>query len=550
MNGRINWTENKSFSGLASSRFLIPATHPNTPFSVPVYIALSDASRPLKNVSETTNATLATTLNATLGTWNAAVVARYEQRERSFDTEFAGSVGAAVTVDPAVNPFSGTLASLIPISSRSNRSKTSTTLLSADAQGPLVELWAGPVQARLGASAGWVDLDAFDQSGNRTFDRHEYMAKGGITVPLSSVERGFLSGLGDSEVAFDIGRVDLGQYGTLKRYSIALNWQPVKWLRFAASEVHDENPIFPELLAAPENLTPNVPYFDPLTGQTVDVTTIYGGAGGLLPEELRTRTLSATANPLPKYRLQLNADYIVTDLENQIGALPPPSSAVVAAFPERFVRDSTGTLILVDNRSVNFARQLSRSLRLGASFSVPLTEAVVVPADREAGTARRRVPGLTLQVNGSHTYLLENTTVIREGLPEVDLLEGGAIGIGGGRPRHSTNFNLALTKGGTGVRASLRQRGISYLVIGSAMTPDRLIFESLTTLDIRAFADLGQLLPNNPLAKGSRLTVVFDNLFNDRQRVTNSAGSTPQAYQPAYRDPIGRTIMVELRKVF
>ena len=33
-------------------------------------------------------------------------------------------------------------------------------------------------------------------------------------------------------------------------------------------------------------------------------------------------------------------------------------------------------------------------------------------------------------------------------------------------------------------------------------------------------------------------------------RVTNSLGLTPQAYQPAYRDPVGRTVMLELRKVF
>jgi hypothetical protein len=40
------------------------------------------------------------------------------------------------------------------------------------------------------------------------------------------------------------------------------------------------------------------------------------------------------------------------------------------------------------------------------------------------------------------------------------------------------------------------------------------------------------------------------NLINDRQKVRDSHGVTPLQYQPAYRDPLGRTIEFEIRKVF
>jgi hypothetical protein len=40
------------------------------------------------------------------------------------------------------------------------------------------------------------------------------------------------------------------------------------------------------------------------------------------------------------------------------------------------------------------------------------------------------------------------------------------------------------------------------------------------------------------------------NATDQRQKVRNSAGMTPIEYQPAYRDPIGRTIELEIRKVF
>jgi iron complex outermembrane recepter protein len=551
VNGRLNWTESQSFSGLPSARFLIPATNPFTPFSTPVSLAVSDRLRPLTSTSDSTDASLAATLNATFGTWRGALVGRYDRRSRDFVSQLTGPLaGGLGTVDAATNPFAGTLAARIPVIERTGRSDTSTTLLSGDVDGLLFDLWAGPVQGRAGLSVAWIDLDASDTSGSRTFRRHEFLAKGGITVPLTSTEAGVLSVLGDSELALDIGWLDLGRFGTLKRHSIALNWQPMPALRVVASEEREEQAIVPELLAAPEVVTPSVPYFDPLTGQTVDVTTIYGGAGGLEPEDLRTRMLSLTATPLPASRLQLNADYVVTDLDNEIGALPPPSSAVVAAFPDRFLRDSSGTLVQVDNRSVNFARRHTEQLRFGLSFTLPLTEAVVIPPDREAGTGRRRIPPLNLQINASHTYVLEDRSVIRPGLPEIDLLEGGAIGIGGGRQRHSTDLTVALTKGGTGVRANFRNRGVAFLVIGSAATPDLLTFGSLQTFELKAFADLGQLMPNERIAKGTRITISADNVFNDRQRVRNLAGATPQAYQPAYRDPIGRTIMIELRKVF
>jgi hypothetical protein len=40
------------------------------------------------------------------------------------------------------------------------------------------------------------------------------------------------------------------------------------------------------------------------------------------------------------------------------------------------------------------------------------------------------------------------------------------------------------------------------------------------------------------------------NVFNGRQRVLDESGATPLRYQPGYRDPIGRTVEIELRRAF
>jgi hypothetical protein len=549
VNGRVTWNWNQNFSGLPSARFLIPATNPFTPFSMPVYIALNDPDRPLKSTSSGNTQSLSSALNATFGEWRATLSGRWDRRQQHYVSELTGPLtGTLGTVDPATNPFDGSLPASIPVSQRESRSRSSLLQFAADAEGPLINAWAGPIRGRIGGSVSWVDYDKRDSTGPRSLSRHEYLGKVGVSIPLTDRQAGFLPMLGDSQLSFDLGRVDLGRFGTLTRRSASFDWQPIDWLHFVASLVRDERAIAVELLAAPEVINVNVPYFDPLTGQTVDVTTIYGGAAGLKNEDLRTRTLAITASPWKKYRLQIDAEYIVDNLRNQIGALPLPTPAVVAAFPDRFVRDLSGTLILVDTRSVNFARLNSERVRVAARFVVPLTSERIIPASGSSG--RRRVLGWRLQANATHTYYLSNRTVIRKGLPEIDLLEGGAIGVGSGYPRHATTASVAVMRGATGIRFDLGRRGKTFLASGTPADPDVLTFHPLTTIDAKLIADLGQLFPKGQVAKGARFTLSVDNIANNRQRVTNSAGEIPQAYQPVRRDPIGRTIQVELRKVF
>ena len=67
---------------------------------------------------------------------------------------------------------------------------------------------------------------------------------------------------------------------------------------------------------------------------------------------------------------------------------------------------------------------------------------------------------------------------------------------------------------------------------------------------MRAFADMHRFLPKSDWTRGMRLSLNVLNATNDRQDVRDSAGITPLRYQPGYRDPFGRTIEVELRKVF
>jgi outer membrane receptor protein involved in Fe transport len=100
-----------------------------------------------------------------------------------------------------------------------------------------------------------------------------------------------------------------------------------------------------------------------------------------------------------------------------------------------------------------------------------------------------------------------------------------------------------------GIRLNAQYRGKSYLNLVSDGSNDVLTFSPLTTANLRAFAT-GSRFGDAPWLKGTRLTLSVVNLTNDRQRVRDSAGITPLSYQRDYRDPLGRTVELEIRKVF
>jgi hypothetical protein len=46
-----------------------------------------------------------------------------------------------------------------------------------------------------------------------------------------------------------------------------------------------------------------------------------------------------------------------------------------------------------------------------------------------------------------------------------------------------------------------------------------------------------------------RTTLTVQNLFDQRQKVTNENGTVPFAYQAGYLDPVGRALLLSARKI-
>jgi hypothetical protein len=368
-NGRMGWSHSQNTNGLASGRFLVTANNAFTPFSTSVLIAQSDRERPLQSRSKFESGSLSMTLNGNIGRWRTTLTARYEDRHSNYASErlAPGSAGL-ITVPQNFNPFDGNLVSLIQLTESGSTSRTRVKEISEELEGPLFNLPAGPVRISVGAGLVWTDLNSVNAFNGppRALSRTELAVRGTLNVPLTGNDGKANIGIGATDISAEYGIRRFDGNSRISRHSFAFNWLPNDWLRLSASTTREGRAVALEMLGAPSFTYDNVRYFDPLTNSEAFVTTISGGLAGLQNETSKTDKLSLTARPWSKYGFQFGADYVETQYRNQVGSLPSATSAVMLAFPERFQRDASGRLILVDNRTVTFDRQRNREMRHAA----------------------------------------------------------------------------------------------------------------------------------------------------------------------------------------
>jgi len=149
-----------------------------------------------------------------------------------------------------------------------------------------------------------------------------------------------------------------------------------------------------------------------------------------------------------------------------------------------------------------------------------------------------------------HTWRLEDRVLIRAGGPELDFLNGSAAGSFGGTPRHQIELRAGAFRRGFGGRIEVDwQSGTRVAgVDGTDLT-----FSDRTNVNLRLFADLSaqrDLVRAVPFLRGTRISLIVDNLFDTRVDVRDASGATPISYQPFYVDPLGRTFRITLRKLF
>ncbi len=160
--------------------------------------------------------------------------------------------------------------------------------------------------------------------------------------------------------------------------------------------------------------------------------------------------------------------------------------------------------------------------------------------------------GGRLQFGVFHTVALTDRITIRDGLPELDLLDGSATGSRGGSPRHQVEVRAGVVRDGIGLRLNADWQSATR-VDGGTTGAGQLRFDDFTTVGLRLFANFGpqfKFVRDNRWLAGTRVVLSVDNVFDSRLKVTDGTGGTPYSYQPALLDPVGRTVRISVRKLF
>ncbi|HEX8623621.1 MAG TPA: TonB-dependent receptor [Allosphingosinicella sp.] len=421
-----------------------------------------------------------------------------------------------------------------------------------------------------------------EQSADLSRDRAAIQAS--FDLPIASRRRKVLDRVGDLSANANFEIEELSDLGTLRTFGYGFNWSPIKEINFIASVTDEDGAPTVEQLGGPLVVTPNVRTYDFTRQEVTDITRVFGGNPGLRPDDRHVFSLGVNARPFGKADFNLIFEYTKTRIDDPIAAFPIATPEIEAAFPERFTRDIDGRLLRIDSRPLNFRRSDQEQLRSGFNFSrtlgapppgmqnanvrfigggeanlkgsLPPGAMIVRP---EAGSATaRRVENMTsrLTLGFYHTWHWKDEILVREGVPVLDLLDGSATGGRGGSPRHELELQAGAFKSGLGARVTVKwQSGtkVSGLPAGSGGTPADLSFSAHSTVNINLFANLADRFGGAKAPKwlkGTRVSIGINNLLNSRPEVEDEAGSTPLSYQPAYLDPLGRSVNFSLRKVF
>jgi outer membrane receptor protein involved in Fe transport len=156
--------------------------------------------------------------------------------------------------------------------------------------------------------------------------------------------------------------------------------------------------------------------------------------------------------------------------------------------------------------------------------------------------------GARLQFSLYHSVILRDAILLREGTSWIDLLDGGTLG-GTAQSRHSVQFSSGVIDNGVGLRLDSNWKSSAVVTADQNGAGSDLHFGSLLTFDLRLFANLSNRIHNHNWTRGMRVSLSVKNILNTRQKVTDGIRATPTAYQGAYLDPDGRTVMLSIRKM-
>ncbi|NOW44008.1 outer membrane receptor protein involved in Fe transport [Novosphingobium sp. SG751A] len=480
------------------------------------------------------------------------------------------------------------------------KSKTDTVTTLVTLSGRPVALPAGKMAVTV---KGGFNYTALNASSTSTLSPTSNLKRGdaslgvNLGIPLTSRREHVGEALGDITLNLAASADHLSDFGELVDWSAGLTWNVTDKLGFQASYMYDEAAPSLSNLGSPLVATYNVSVYDFVKSQTVLATVITGGNSALVKEHRNDIKLGMNwTPPILKGASNLVVEYFNNRSSNVTSAFPTTlTTAIEAAYPGRVTRDATtGLITSIDRRAITLAETRDEHVRWGFNIGGNMGKEIkaqgrgpmgMFGGGPPPGGGRPGGPGGAggpppgggmggpppggggpggpgggrggryegrWNLSLYHTVYFVNRVQVAASGPSLDLLGGDALS-GGGTARHSLEGEGGFFFKGIGLRMNGTWSAPTHVNGSGVPGSTDLRFGSLFKLNTRLFFDLGQqkrLVKETPFFKDARFSIGAKNIFNQRQRVTDSNGNTPLSYQPLYMDAQGRTIEVEFRKMF
>jgi len=368
------------FNGLPGLALIVPTGVGGSPFTQDVTLyRFLDTPEALSTRTDSLQVELGVLLDGFIGDdWRWSFNGEYTRNERDtitgrgFDiTPYQDRLDAG---DPTVSPF-GPLTGADFTRRPDDLANSVTSRYSGEAvfTGPLMELPAGDLRSTFTFGADRQILESWSlRSGvetERELSRDRLNAQTSFDIPVFERDDENPSLLGAVSLNLNAGYEDVSDFGGLNTLGVNLNWSPVDRLSFLTGYTRQDQAPGIAQLNDPVIETPNTAVFDFATGDTVLVTRTTGGNPDLNAATRSVWRAGLNWQPLEGEQLRITSTWTRTSIENEVNGFPAVTAALEAALPDRFTRDSDGTLLAVDARPVNFAQVDRQDLRTGFSFS-------------------------------------------------------------------------------------------------------------------------------------------------------------------------------------
>lgn len=431
-NGLASYQSSHSLNGYPSANLSVPATSPFATSRVNTTLNRYLSDTTLRQNSNTGKAHAGVSMNAELPQrWRLSVVGNYDytntqtHSDRGYDVRTLQSAITAGTV----NPYGVLSAAVLgPVTRQDSTSTTNTGSISAVANGSLFTLPAGFVTTsiRLGGDISSQNSTSTSQD-SRTTNQSKVRGQVSLDVPLTSISKNVLASVGSISVNVNGAVNQITRFGSVGSFGYGLHWTPRTGISLIASVNQDRQAPSLGQINDPLITTTNARFYDYVLGQTVTVTRISGGNPDLKADDRRVFKFGATYAAISTTALKLNfsANYLDSVTTNPISSLNSATAATESAFPDRFVRDSSGNMVLVDSRAVNFARQESRSVRWGFNLTRVMRTSTVSTRSQSAAASGARSGG---RPGATAPSTARNTRSTPSGSGSLESPEGSALG--------------------------------------------------------------------------------------------------------------------------